>query len=238
MLRQCHESVVRQKVDAVHLLIADGHPNAEIDAQHWPVQHVKLPCPHGDNGNTPRSVGSVLAVSRKYDFISYLDADNWFHGDHLSSLVELHRSTGASICCARRTFHRPDGSELNITEPAEQNRIHVDTSCLLIHSSAFALTGIWHLIPKPLAPVCDRIFYQKVLNDRFSIAFSPLRTVAFRTRYAYHYDLAKEPRPQNAKIAEDVFGEALRFLSDECGVAETVLRIGFYPMPSIFLRGN
>ena len=108
ILRQCHDSVLRQQVPCDHVMIADGFPNAEVAG--WAVRHVILPVAHADVGNTPHSVGSLLADAEGYDFIAYLDADNWYRPDHLSSLVQLYEVTKAPVCCAWRTFHRPDGS--------------------------------------------------------------------------------------------------------------------------------
>lgn len=81
MLHQAHLSVAAQDIAADHFLVADGFPNPEI--ANWNARHVPLPQAHADNGNTPRSVGSLLADAEGYDFIAYLDADNWFQPDHL-----------------------------------------------------------------------------------------------------------------------------------------------------------
>src|SRR5271170_4341899 len=85
MLRHCHESVLAQDVGADHFLIADGFPSVDFTDAH--VKHIALPHAHSDNGNTPRGVGSLLADAEGYDFIAFLDADNWFHPGHLSSLI-------------------------------------------------------------------------------------------------------------------------------------------------------
>src|SRR5436189_944226 len=95
MLRECHESVLRQNPRPHHMMIADGFPRPEIDE--WDVGHVRLPIAHGDNGNTPRSVGSVLARVQRFDFVAYLDADNWYHPQHVETLVHAHQTTGAPV---------------------------------------------------------------------------------------------------------------------------------------------
>jgi glycosyltransferase involved in cell wall biosynthesis len=129
ILKQCHDSVLAQQVDAVvdHFMIADGHPMLELSK--WKVKHVQLPNAHSDNGNTPRGIGSTLADAEGYDFVAYLDADNWYYPDHLASLLALHHQSEAPVCCSMRTFHKIDGSPLNIAEPQEDSFLHVDTSC-------------------------------------------------------------------------------------------------------------
>jgi glycosyltransferase involved in cell wall biosynthesis len=80
-LRQCHKSVINQDISTDHCLthffIADGFPNEEV--MKWNIKHITLPQAHSDNGNTPRGIGSILADVEGYDFIAYLDADNWFY---------------------------------------------------------------------------------------------------------------------------------------------------------------
>lgn len=77
LLKQCHDSVMAQGVDATHFMVADGHPLAEV--ADWPIEHVVLNRAHADYGNTPRGLGGALARSQDFDFVTYLDADNWYH---------------------------------------------------------------------------------------------------------------------------------------------------------------
>jgi len=199
VLWQCHQSVIDQSADADHFLIADGFPLAEIDQ--WRAQHVKLPRAHGDNGNTPRGVGSLLAKAQGYDFIAWLDADNWFHAGHLASLLALHVQTSSAVCSSFRSFHTLSGERLNITEADEDALRHVDTSCFLIHSSGFDLVGIWLEMPRIVAPICDRVFLDILLRKGHSVRSTGQRSVAFRTQYACHYRAAGAPVPDGAKDA-------------------------------------
>jgi glycosyltransferase involved in cell wall biosynthesis len=228
MLRQCHESVLAQDLPADHFLVADGFPQRAIDG--WNARHVILPTAHADNGNTPRGVGSVLAESGGYDFIAFLDADNWYHAGHLSSLYALWRQTQHPICCSFRTFHRLDGSPLNVSEPQENDCEHVDTSCFLIHSRAFELTTIWNRMPKQITPLCDRIFMAAIRVKRFNVAFSRQRTVAFRSQYENHYRWAGEVPPAQIKTVNDV-RPCYAWLRSVQGVTDCVERLGFYPLP-------
>ena len=96
VLHQCHQSVLTQNVSADHFFVSDGFPNVEL--MKWNIKHISLPQSHTDFGNTPRGIGSLVANIEGYDFIAYLDADNWFHSNHLSSLLNLHEETKADIC--------------------------------------------------------------------------------------------------------------------------------------------
>ena len=226
MLRQAHESVLAQEVGAEHFLVADGFPRPEIDA--WKAQHVILPRAHGDNGNTPRGIASMLAVAERFDFVAYLDADNWFHADHLRSLIELHASTGADVCCSLRTIHARDGTLLQgVQDPKDVYLSHVDTSCYLLEKSAFEYLNIWLTMPRILSPVCDRVFFRGLAQRRFRVAHSGLATVAFRSWYRVHYLRAGLVPPIDAK--GDTGLEAFKWLSTPEGVRACVTRMGFYP---------
>jgi cellulose synthase/poly-beta-1,6-N-acetylglucosamine synthase-like glycosyltransferase len=93
VLRQGHDSVLTQDVEAEvdHFLIADGFSNPAIDR--WKASNIALPVAHRNNGNTPRAVGTLLAAAEGYDFITFLDGDNWCHQNHLSSLLRTHEVT-------------------------------------------------------------------------------------------------------------------------------------------------
>ena len=226
ILKQCYNSVVAQQVNADHYFVADGFPRNEISS--WKVKHIILEKSHDDNGNTPRGIGSNIARELNYDFISYLDADNWFHKDHLKSLTNLYNNAKVNICCSKRTFHHMNGEDLNISEMPEDKFEHVDTSCFLIHNSAFEVTKIWEKMPKILSPICDRIFYKSIIiNKKYSIAFSNLRTVAFRSQYLSHYKTANQQAPKNLKGL--IGRESYEWLKTEIGKKISKETLGFWP---------
>ncbi len=226
MLRQAHESVLRQGVNAHHILVADGHPRAEIDD--WEATHVTLPRAHGDNGNTPRGIGSMLAMAERYDFIAYLDADNWFHPDHLRSLLSVYQATKPDVCCSFRTLHALDGTLMVGLRDADEAALeHVDTSCYLIHSSVFDYLKVWLTMPRILSPICDRIFYRGLFARGVRFGFSRSPSVAFRSQYAMHYRAAGRAMPEGIK--QDPGKDARAWLETETGIRTCVLRMGFYP---------
>ena len=226
MLRQCHESVRQQGACVDHFMIADGHAQPEVDA--WPVRHVTLPNGHADNGNTPRGVGSLLARSQGYDFITYLDADNWYHPDHLDSMIAHQRETKADVTTSFRTYHTLDGVRLDITERAEARLKHVDTSCFMLSKKAFPAMSVWAAMPRQLSTLCDRVFLGALRHGRYSLSSTRQATVAFRTQYADHYKMAKLPIPDNAKTSDE-FKAAIDYLQSYTGIAECVDALGFWP---------
>jgi glycosyltransferase involved in cell wall biosynthesis len=226
-LRQCHESVLGQEVPADHFMVADGFPRPEIAS--WNVRHAVLPQAHGDGGSAARGIGSVLADAAGYDFIAYLDADNWYLPGHLASLLELQRTTGAPVCTSFRSFHRPGGERLDITERAEDLLQHVDTSCFLLHRAAFEVLAVWARMPKPLGAMCDRIFLAGIRKERFGIASTRARTVAYRTLYELHYTQAGLEPPAGFKPG-DLLKPAFEWLQTKEGVDESIRRLGFWPL--------
>lgn len=227
LLRQCHESVRSQGGHVTHFMVADGHAKLEIDE--WQACHIKLPSSHGDFGNTPRGIGSMLAQSEGYDYITYLDADNWYHDGHISSLVDHIRASKAHVASSFRTFHGLDGEELAVRERAEERLKHVDTSCFFLSRDAFPVTCVWALMPKILGTVCDRVFLGALKHQRFVISSTRQPTVGYRTPYAYHYQQAGLPVPADAKTG-DHLKPAFEYLKSNNGIAETVRLLGFWPL--------
>lgn len=229
VLIQNHHSVLEQDVEATvdHFMVADGCPNAQVNE--WKVKHIILPDSHGDNGNTPRGIGSLLAASEGYDFIAYLDADNWYRSDHLSSLLKVWEETAADVCCSMRTIHHINGSIINAPlDEDELRKEFVDTSCFLLSRPAYKLINLWLDMPKQLSPICDRIFFAALKHHGLHLAFSEKQTLAFRSQYLGHYAKAGLPLPEFVK--GDVFGEVSAWLLSIEGARETAKRIGFLPI--------
>ncbi|MGB8364325.1 MAG: glycosyltransferase family 2 protein [Rhizomicrobium sp.] len=226
VLAQCHDSVLHQSYPCDHIAVADGFPSELFEAGPRTL-HVKLPKGNDDNGNTPRAIGGILAEAYGYDAVAYLDADNWYEPSHIERLVAAHEKTRAPLICCKRKFFESNGVQIPITEPAEDANSHVDTSCWLVFRPAFSLLRAW-LMPKVLGPVCDRIFLQRAIHDRFRITPTEDRTVCFRTQYAYHYQLAGMAVPPGMKTPRDVF-KVNDYLLSKAGAREITRALGFYP---------
>ena len=233
MLRQTHDSVLGQSLACDHILIADGHPQEDIAK--WNAQHIVLTNSHADNGNTPRGIGTNRARVKGYDFISYLDADNWFEPGHIQSLVNLYEQTQAPVCTSFRNFFALDDSPLNVSELDEESLMHVDTSCYLIHSSAFHLTDLWLKMPKSLGPLCDRVFLSYIKSQKITIKSTAQRTVNFRSQYEFHYLAAKKTTPENVKTREE-FRAGLDYLKSPEGMKECREKMNFWPLPYLLRR--
>ncbi|MEE2760732.1 MAG: glycosyltransferase [Pseudomonadota bacterium] len=201
VLRKCHEGVATQTHPCTHFMIADGNPLEEVDS--WPIQHVVLPVAHGDNGGTPRTVGSIMAVNQGFDAIAYLDADNWYYPAHIQTMVTLHQMTGSTVCSASRTINRLDGTQMYVDKAENDGDKHVDTSCLFLTSGAFKLAPLWAMMPKELAPNADRIVWSAIRSRQLKHAHSSEPTVAFRTQYTVHYEHVGENPPKGSKLAEN-----------------------------------
>jgi hypothetical protein len=226
MLLECHRSVIEQGVGADHFLIADGHPRAAVDG--WEARHVILPRSHADDGSTPRGLGGLLARREGYDFVAYLDADNWYHPGHLRSLLDLHAQSGSPVCASLRTFHDLAGAPLPVREEDEDALRHIDTSCLLLARPAFACLGVWLDLPEMVTRICDRVFVAGLRHAGLAIRSSGQRSVAYRSRYEVHYEAAGVAVPASAKAPRDLEPVRAYLLSGQ-GVTECVEALGFWP---------
>jgi len=225
-LLACRDSVANQDgADITHFFVADGFPQKEVAS--WDVQHVILPQSHADYGNTPRGIGSFLAIAQDVDFIAYLDADNWYYPDHIKSLIDLHLETEADVVCSFRSLHMPDGKVLAGLQQRDENLLkHVDTSCYLLHKAAFDTPDVWLKMPKKVACIGDRIFLKALQKQRLKFAFSKKMTVAYRTLWADHYRaMGLEPPPEAKVLANDY----KQYLMTVGGAREFVDKLGFYP---------
>lgn len=144
-LRRCYDSVKAQTRPAdLHLFVADGTPNAEIDG--WACDHLTITGPNKDAGSAARGIGALQCVAHGFDAIAFLDSDNWFKPDHIESLARLVQekkvAVGVSFCDPYRT----DGTMIQKGE-APDPRVAIDPSCLFITREAFPLLPLWLRFP-------------------------------------------------------------------------------------------
>lgn len=183
-LRKCHESVINQTYECTHVMVADGFPNPEID--NWKCDHIILPKPHNDVGSTPRLIGSYYAIGLGFDAIAYLDADNWYGIDHIMSLINLHKTTGASFLSSSRFLCRLDGSimaKCNQTNPDK----FIDTSCMMFTRNSFNLLDNWVLMPDYAHPISDRVMLFWIIKSEIIRAHTFSQTVYYRCSKAGVY---------------------------------------------------
>jgi glycosyltransferase involved in cell wall biosynthesis len=201
-LERCIASVKRQTIRAGHIVISDGFPQDWIDQAN--VRHLHLDRAHQDYGNTPRGLGSLMAVAEGYDGIGLLDADCWLEPDHLERCLECAERVGLENCgfvAASRTLRRPDESVIGV--PDEPSATHVDTSCFLLLPPSFETLPVWILMPREVSPVCDRVFYLALRSRNLTPGFSTKKTVNFTYTYAPLYRSLGEAPPEPIKENPD-----------------------------------
>jgi glycosyltransferase involved in cell wall biosynthesis len=230
VLRKCHESVLGQTHPCVHFLVADGSPHTAV--RNWSAEHIVLPRPHADNGNTPRGVGSLSAMKQGFDAIAYLDADNWYYPTHVESMVNLRMQKQVVVCTATRNIHRLDGSLMYTDNFESDGHNHVDTSCLFLTQTAFGILPLWIMMPSQLGPLCDRVIWQAIVARGLSHAQNPEPTVAFRTQYQVHYQYIKESPPPGTKTNAESTGQGARWWqSQPADVRKKWMRYFETPLP-------
>ena len=213
-LQECHLSVKAQTFPCTHFIVADGKPIDVVDS--WDAQHIKLPVNHADYGDTPRGVGSVVAIAQRFDAIAYLDADNWYSQDHIASMVKLQQKTGAGLVSSTRNLYRLDGTLLGKC-PEVDGEIFVDTNCYFIARSAFQIVPLWWMMEllyggkegiglgKEIHSIDDRVIWAEVKRLKLRRAHSGRATVAYRTAFRNHYLYFGEEPPAGAKSGKDIF---------------------------------
>jgi glycosyltransferase involved in cell wall biosynthesis len=211
LLLSCHESVIAQTHPCTHILVADGRPQEIVDS--FKAHHVTLPINSADYGDTPRGIGSVLAVSQGFDAIAYLDADNWYYPDHIATMVEQHRKTGAAVVTAARNLHRLDGSLMGLCTEVD-GRNFVDTNCILLTRAAFSVLQVWWSMWPHLHIMGDRVLWANVIHKKLSLAHSSRPTVAYRTGFIEHYQKFGETPPAGAKSARDIIEATQRAMRE------------------------
>jgi len=231
VLQRCLESVKAQSHPCTHFLISDGHPQSFLDD--LPVRHVKLGAAHADYGDTPRSIGSLLAIQEEFDAIAYLDADNFFVPDHIQQTLDAAAATGKvfDVLTTRRFLVRPDGSRLPVVDESFQT--HADTSCFLILRGGFPLVHLWALVPRPLSVIGDRVFLRAILARGCRIGHVPRQSVGYQALWTNLYLALGEVPPEGAKEIHTEIEEAIRWWLAliEPERAEVTRTLGFDPGP-------
>jgi glycosyltransferase involved in cell wall biosynthesis len=201
-LERCLHSVRKQSVHVDHIVVADGFPQSWIDDE--PVRHIKLDTAHADFGSAARGLGALLAVSEGYAGIGLLDADNWLAPDHVANCIELasRQEKQCDFIIARRHLMTPDEILLGVED--EPSSSLVDTSCYFYLPGSYPALHHWVTMPKPLTPICDRIFFAATAAYRLRSAELDQPTVFYETLWAAVYAAARLPVPPNAKSNVDM----------------------------------
>jgi glycosyltransferase involved in cell wall biosynthesis len=195
-LVRCIRSVVNQTYENVlHFLVADGFPRADLIARYPSLRHITLPNKHGDNGDTPRGIGALCALNEGASIACFLDADNFYETDHVTSVVDAFGAVGGDAVFSERTIMPCGYPDLRIIDPEDEKGAHVDTSCISLSASAAFLWPSWAMIPMALSPIGDRIMTSLIQHHHLRCTRTRRRTVVFESNYRHHFQLARLPAP-------------------------------------------
>ena len=136
LLRRAVQSVLEQDyVNVEVLVVGDKCPEmARAVPTDGRVRSFNLPKNHGAGGAVPRNYAIMLGAG---NLIAYLDDDNAWKKNHLSSLYHALRSSGASFAMSSMEVN---GKDMGFTEPKFQG---IDTSCLLHYRDLVRREGWW-----------------------------------------------------------------------------------------------
>ena len=207
MVRRCVESVAAQTVPVTHFMVSDGFAQQFLDS--LPVRHVRLGVAHDDCGDTPRAVGSMLAIREDFEAITYLDVDNYYLADHIELMCEAQASADAEVVAASRFFLRPDSSVLPYVD--HRPEAHVDTNCMFITRRAFDVAALWGAIPRQLSIFGDRVIWAAVKARGHSWVHVDEPTVAYSMLWAPAYRSCGEDPPPGAKDGGPAARQALEW---------------------------
>lgn len=205
ILKRCHDSVINQTYrDITHIMIADSVPNEECKS--WKLEHMELPFRHNDAGATPRAIAAISAFARGYDAVGFIDADNWIEPNHVEHMITTLRVHNAVGVVATRTMYTTDCKEMYVDTIESNGENMVDTNCMFLTKIALHLMTYWVTEPKHRL-VSDRAFWNAVQATKIPIARCTIPTVAYVTRWAWHYEYAGlVPPPDSVWLVSDAEG--------------------------------
>lgn len=169
-----------------HYLIADGYPQAELLNTH--KFHFTLNQSHSDFGDTPRLVGSMIAIREGATGLMFLDADNIVYSNHLKLCCEKYINDESNIILTKRDWLHINGSQLNFKSEEDENYSHVDTGCFTFFDEAIFEIFKWALIPKELSGFGDRYFWNLLRSSRKNFGATGLPTVGYTCTWRDVYE--------------------------------------------------
>lgn len=195
-LTRCMESVAKQThANVTHIMVSDGSPTR----WRWrgKYDHIVLPYSHSDAGATPRAIGALSAFSKGFDAVSFLDADNWYEPNHVEAMVSTMLAGKVDAVVATRTIHGLDGEALYVDRIESNGENMVDTNCMFLSSRTCYFMSFWITEPSHRL-VSDRVFWQACVSNGISVARCEIPTVAYVSKWAWHYHHAGVPIPDDA----------------------------------------
>jgi hypothetical protein len=229
-LERCMRSVAAQDYPVTHYMVADGY--ASPVAMEADVKHIILPDAHGDNGNTPRGIGAISALNQGFEAFAFLDADNWFEPNHVSSLVAAIGQSRAHVALSGRKIVLVDGTPVPGRDPEDISGEHFDTSAFFITNKAAFLLPMWAMMDQPTSSCCDRVMFAAIKHLKVPYVATGLDTMVFESNYGIHYRMAGRPLPP--KVNDIDMPKVLARQSRERMMAR--MRMSFMVTPNIETR--
>lgn len=195
-LNRCMSSVNSQTYPVTHIMVADGHPK-QLDPIYRFVEHMILPFSHSDAGATPRALGALSAFSRGYDAVAFLDADNWYETNHIDTMVKVIEDSNAAAVVATRTIYSQDCTPMYVDRVESNGENMVDTNSWFVTRKAMHLMTTWVVDPAQRL-WSDRHFAKAMFSCGLNIVRCEEPTVAYVTKWAWHYKHAGLPIPPEA----------------------------------------
>ena len=196
ILEQCHNSVRAQCEEALHVIVADGHPQQPINQ--WCAHHIQLPMSHNDIGSTPRLIGSYHAIGLGVDAITFLDADNWYAPNHLATVIEAMIAMDADVVTTGRMLCRLDGSAMGPCPQIDPEHF-VDTNCMVLGKKAFSQLHHWVLMPDYGHLIGDRIMLHHLKRAGLRRTHLDQPSVFYRCNKEGNYKQMGEPIPEGVQ---------------------------------------
>lgn len=136
LLRRAVSSVLIQSHENLEILVV-GDACPDLKSEDFTDSRVRisnLPENHGEGGAEPRNEAIRRSTG---SLIAYLDDDNAWLPDHVSSLLEAKRRSGAAYVFSSMSV---DGKDLGFEKP---ERSGIDTSCVLHDKTLIDVYGPW-----------------------------------------------------------------------------------------------
>jgi len=207
-LNQCIKSVEKQTYkDIHHFVVADGNPFDDMDDYTANFTHISLP-PCRDFGDTPRGVATAVAWAQGFDAIAYLDADCWYHKDHIRTMVGVMKESGRDIITCPRKLYTSSGKFLAECIESDGWTFN-DTNCFLFKRNVFGILSTWMFKDLNMCAVDDKVLWQAIQQFGIQTARSLRPTVNYTTTLAFHYQQHGKKIPKHAKVIADI-GDGLK----------------------------
>ena len=208
VLIRCHESVVAQTCDTIHIMVSDGTPHPMVDT--WSnTEHMLLGNCHNDAGATPRAIGALSAFSRGYDAVAFLDADNTYSKNHLEIVSNIMLNNQSDVVAATRNICTSTGDFLYIDRIESTGVDFCDTNCMFIFRSCINNLISW-ITDANMRLWSDRQFWNSLLQSNLKVTQSLIPTVNYNSRWAWHYQHAGVAVPADSVwIDQDNLGNLI-----------------------------